>query len=184
MRRTKSICSSVAVTDRGPSVRGHEHRPELAADAALAQPDEVGLRRLLAHVHRVGVQVVGGVLAHRPGEVVVPVEHGMTLEQLARGEAQPAAFTRPASRPASRWWYSLPCSPPMRPTWLSTSPRPGGVSSASWMPTTRGARTETTKSMTSAVLDHGAWTGASSSGTSTAGTINASPGWNTCSSTR
>ena len=67
IRWTASTCSSVALTAASPcSVLGHEDRPELGADPALAQPGQVGVRRGAAGVDVEAVEVVAGLLARLP----------------------------------------------------------------------------------------------------------------------
>jgi hypothetical protein len=67
---------------RGDLLGRNVDRPELSAHAALAQALEVGVAgRAAAQV--VGEHVAGAavLLADRPRQVVVPVDHGMACEQ-------------------------------------------------------------------------------------------------------
>ena len=53
IRSTKSICSSVAVTARvAGQIARHVHRPELPADSAVDEPDEIGAGLVLPLVER------------------------------------------------------------------------------------------------------------------------------------
>ena len=58
-----------------------EDRPELGADAARAQPREVGVGGQPAGREVEPIPVVAGALAGLPREVVVPVEDGMAREE-------------------------------------------------------------------------------------------------------
>jgi hypothetical protein len=70
---------------RGDLLGRHVDRPELAAHAALAQPLEVGVAgRAPPQVVCEHVARRGRVLADRPGQVVVPVDHGMARENCLR----------------------------------------------------------------------------------------------------
>jgi hypothetical protein len=63
-------------------LRRHVDGPELRADAARAQPGQVGVQAAgLVGGDVTPVEVVPGQLPQRPREVVVPVHHGVAGEQ-------------------------------------------------------------------------------------------------------